>query len=74
MSLKQWTAVDRACHPKSSPHSPTPLITSDPTLLAIPCEAPPPASSQPETLLVDADNFPGGIALVLQEFRLSRPD
>ena len=74
MSLKQWTAVDRDCHPKSSRLSQTQHTTSESTLLAIPCEAPPPASSQPETLLVDADNFPGGIALVLQEFRLSCPD
>lgn len=74
MSLKQWIAVDRVCHPKSSQHSQTQPTTLDPALPVTVPEAQqqgdlPMATTQPL-----AENCPDGIAQQLQDFRLSCPD
>ena len=74
MSLKQWTAVDRDCHPKSSRHSPTLPTTSESILPATPSEVPRPDSLPKETSSEPACSLDDGTALALQEFQLSCPD
>ena len=74
MSLKQWTAVDRDCHPKSSRLSQTQHTTSESTLPATPSAAPLPDSLPNETSSEPVGSLDDGTALALQEFQLSCPD
>jgi len=70
MSLKQWIAVDRDCHPKPSQHSQTQPTTLANTSPVMEPEAPQPDSLQVETLQALAGSLPDGTALLLAEFRL----
>ena len=74
MSLKQWIAVDRDCHPKSLRHSPTQPTTSESTLPVTPSEVPQPDSLPNETSSEPVGSSDDGTALALQEFQLSCPD
>lgn len=67
MSLKQWIAVDQACHPKCSPHSQILPITSGTGPRATHHSQQPHGNSHLETLQVLAESYQDGLRPELPE-------